>query len=169
MLRQRVITAALLLAILLPALFADDPLYFVLCAGALVVAAAWEWGRLSEQAQPVSLLGAAGLGVVCMEVWLLQMDPEQLLAVWLGAALAWSALAVAVLYAGAARWAPQVVVGGGAGSAVGGSGGGALPPLRRSSAEGDASMGPEAESAVSRAALDGAEALAPRAASVWGV
>ena len=105
MLRQRVITAALLLAILLPALFADDPLYFVLCTGALVVAAAWEWGRLSEQAQPVSLLGAAGLGVVCMEVWLLQMDPEQLLAVWLGSALAWSALAAAVLYAGAARWA----------------------------------------------------------------
>ena len=63
--------------------------------------------------------------------------------------------------AGAARWAPQAVVGGG-------SGGGASPPLGRSSAEGDASMGPEAESAVSSAALDGAEAVAPRAASVLG-
>ncbi|NBW24111.1 MAG: phosphatidate cytidylyltransferase [Betaproteobacteria bacterium] len=105
MLRQRVITAALLLAILLPALFAADPLYFVLCTVVLMVAAAWEWGRLSEQAPAVSLFGAAGLGAVCMGVWLLQMNSEHLVVVWLGAALAWSALAVGVLYAGATRWA----------------------------------------------------------------
>ncbi len=104
MLRQRVITAVLLLAILLPALFAADPRYFVLCTGALMVAAAWEWGRLSEQAPAVSLWGAAGLGVLCMGVWLLQMDPDQLVDIWLGAALAWSALAVGVLYAGPSRW-----------------------------------------------------------------
>jgi phosphatidate cytidylyltransferase len=104
MLRQRVITAVLLLSILLPALFAADPLYFVLCTVALMVAAAWEWGRLSAQANTLSLFGAAGLGVVCMGLWLWQIDPAQWVDVWLLAALAWSILAVFALYTGAARW-----------------------------------------------------------------
>jgi phosphatidate cytidylyltransferase len=104
MLRQRVITAVLLLSILLPALFAADPVYFVLCTLALMVAAAWEWGRLSGQAQYMSLWGAAGLGVVCMGFWLWPVDPEQLVDVWLVAALAWSLLSVSALYSGAARW-----------------------------------------------------------------
>lgn len=104
MLRQRVITAVLLLSILLPALFADDSLYFVLCTGVLMVAAAWEWGRLSGQANTLSLFGAAGLGVVCMGLWLWQMDPAQWVNVWLLAALAWAVLAVFALYCGATRW-----------------------------------------------------------------
>jgi phosphatidate cytidylyltransferase len=104
MLRQRVITAVLLLSILLPALFAADPLYFVLCTVALMVAAAWEWGRLSAQANTLSLAGAAGLGVVCLGLWLWQIDPAQWLDVWLLAALAWLMLAVFALYSGAARW-----------------------------------------------------------------
>jgi phosphatidate cytidylyltransferase len=104
MLRQRVITAVLLLSILLPALFAADPLYFVLCTVALMVAAAWEWGRLSGQANTLSLLGAASLGAVCMGLWLWQIDPAQWVDVWLLAALAWVLLAVFALYSGAARW-----------------------------------------------------------------
>ena len=104
MLRQRVITAVLLLSILLPALFAADPLYFVLCAVALMVAAAWEWGRLSGQENTISLVGAAGLGLVCMGLWFLPVDPAQLVDVWLVAALAWSLLSVFALYSGAARW-----------------------------------------------------------------
>ena len=104
MLRQRVITAVLLLSILLPALFAADPLYVVVCTMALIVAAAWEWGRLSGQAHTISLVGAAGLGVVCIGLWLLQMDPAHLVDVWLVAALAWALLSVFALYSGAARW-----------------------------------------------------------------
>jgi phosphatidate cytidylyltransferase len=104
MLRQRVITAVLLLSILLPALFAADPLYFVLCTVALMGAAAWEWGRLSGQENTISLVGAAGLGLVCMGLWFLPIDPAQLVDVWLVAALAWSLLSVFALYSGAARW-----------------------------------------------------------------
>ena len=104
MLRQRVITAVVLLSILLPALFAADPLYFVLCTVALMVAAAWEWGRLSSQAQPISIVGAAGLGVVCMGFWAVHLDASQLVDVWLLASLAWFLLSVFALYAGAARW-----------------------------------------------------------------
>jgi len=89
---------------LLPALFASDPLYFVVCTVALMVAAAWEWGRLSGQAQPISLLGAAGFGLVCMGLWQWPVDPAQLVDAWLIASLAWSLLSVFALYAGAARW-----------------------------------------------------------------
>lgn len=104
MLRQRVITAILLLSILLPALFASDPLYFVVCTVALMVAAAWEWGRLSGQENTISLLGAAGFGLVCMGLWQWPVDPAQLVDAWLIASLAWSLLSVFALYAGAARW-----------------------------------------------------------------
>jgi phosphatidate cytidylyltransferase len=105
MLRQRVITAVLLLLMLIPALFAADPIYFVLCTVALMGAAAWEWGRLSGQTNTISLWGGAGLCAACMGYWILQVDPAPLHDVWLVASLAWCVLAVCALYAGAARWA----------------------------------------------------------------
>ena len=47
MLRQRVITAVVLLALLLPALFASSPLPFALLTLLLISAAGWEWARLN--------------------------------------------------------------------------------------------------------------------------
>lgn len=47
MLKQRIITALLLLAVLLPALLATSPWPFVLIMLALISAAGWEWGRLN--------------------------------------------------------------------------------------------------------------------------
>ena len=46
MLRQRILTAVALLLVLLPALFHPDTLYWRLATLVLIVAAAWEWGRL---------------------------------------------------------------------------------------------------------------------------
>ena len=105
MLRQRVITAVLLLAVFLPALFAADPMYFVVFTAALMVAAAWEWGRLSGQSQTVALAGAALMGLACLGLWVLQPDPAWLAWIWPGAALAWFALAVFALYKGVPYWA----------------------------------------------------------------
>lgn len=48
MLRLRVITAVILVALLLPTLVADSSLPFSLFALALAVAGAWEWGRLNS-------------------------------------------------------------------------------------------------------------------------
>ncbi|MEP6825539.1 MAG: phosphatidate cytidylyltransferase, partial [Ramlibacter sp.] len=47
MLKQRVITALVLLAILLPALFWPSPAPLAAVALVLISAAAWEWGRLN--------------------------------------------------------------------------------------------------------------------------
>ena len=47
MLKQRVITALVLLALLLPALFAVQGWPFALLTLVLIGAAGWEWGRLN--------------------------------------------------------------------------------------------------------------------------
>ena len=47
MLGQRVVTALVLLALLLPALLASSPLPFALFSGVLISAAGWEWARLN--------------------------------------------------------------------------------------------------------------------------
>ena len=48
MLLPRVITALVLLAILLPALFAASPTPFIALSLVLIAAAAWEWARLNQ-------------------------------------------------------------------------------------------------------------------------
>ena len=60
MLRQRVITALVLLALLLPALFAASSLPFALFTLVLISAAGWEWARLNgvQAALPALATGA---------------------------------------------------------------------------------------------------------------
>lgn len=104
MLRQRVTTAVLLLAVFLPALFAQDPVYFVLCTLTLIGAAAWAWGRLNGQSQPVSLAAAAVMALAGLFLWTMQLDPAVLAWVWHAAALAWFVLALFALYRGGPYW-----------------------------------------------------------------
>ena len=61
MLRQRVITALVLLALLLPALFATSPLPFALLTLVLISAAGWEWARLNGVSQPLPALASGAL------------------------------------------------------------------------------------------------------------
>ena len=56
MLKQRVITAIVLLAVLLPALFAAQPLPLLALVLLVVGAAGWEWARLG------GVKGAAAVG-----------------------------------------------------------------------------------------------------------
>jgi phosphatidate cytidylyltransferase len=65
MLKQRVITALVLLAVLLPALFAPIAWPFALLMMLMAGAAAWEWARLnSASALPALAMGAA-VAVAC--------------------------------------------------------------------------------------------------------
>jgi phosphatidate cytidylyltransferase len=54
MLKQRIITALALLAILLPALFAARPEWFMALALVLMCLAAWEWGQLNGYSKTAS-------------------------------------------------------------------------------------------------------------------
>lgn len=105
MLKQRVITAVLLLAVLLPALFHHRIEPFASLALLLIVAGAWEWGRLNGCRTSLSLLLGFGLGVAVAAFWAgggLQQDWRGL---WLAVGAAWVLLSVAMLGRGVAGWA----------------------------------------------------------------
>ncbi|MEO8152771.1 MAG: phosphatidate cytidylyltransferase [Rhizobacter sp.] len=82
MLKQRVITALVLLAFLLPALFAPVAWPFALLMLLMAGAAAWEWARLNS---------ASSLGAVCMGIAVAVACGLALLAGWVrvGPSLAW--------------------------------------------------------------------------------
>ena len=63
MLKQRIITALVLLAVLLPALFHDAIEPFALLALLMIVAAGWEWARLNGCPSTRALVLGGGLGL----------------------------------------------------------------------------------------------------------
>ena len=97
MLRQRVITAVVLLALLLPALFTSSPLPFALLTLLLISAAGWEWARLNGvQAMLPAVASGLLLAVVC------GASLSQLAQVGQSATLWWMGLAAWVLGGGLA-------------------------------------------------------------------
>jgi phosphatidate cytidylyltransferase len=105
MLKQRIITAFVLLLFLLPALFHPDTLYWRLITLLLIAAGAWEWARLNGLGTYGSWLGGFGALVSCVMAWDLGLldRPQPLL--WTLAGGAWVLAGVALLKAGVARWA----------------------------------------------------------------
>ena len=108
MLRQRVITALLLMALLLPALFAGSPLPFALLTLVMISAAGWEWARLVGVASPGLALGSGALlAALCGLTQLSALSQ-----VGQGAGLWWLALALWLLGGGwalrlgPAGWSP---------------------------------------------------------------
>lgn len=65
MLKQRVITAIVLLAVLLPALFAASPWPFALLTLVMIGAAGWEWSRLNGAGGTPALVFGLGLAALC--------------------------------------------------------------------------------------------------------
>ncbi|GAB1386632.1 phosphatidate cytidylyltransferase [Melaminivora sp.] len=104
MLKQRVITALILLAIALPALLADSPMPFTLLALVAMAAAGWEWGRLNGLGGAASVsLGAICL-TLCSASWVAGWVQQPLLGLWLAAGTAWVLGGAALLRAGVAGW-----------------------------------------------------------------
>ncbi len=92
MLRQRVVTALLLLAVLLPTLFTESVLPFSLFALALATAGAWEWAALNGRTGAGALAYAAVLPLcaAAMNLW-----PGSFLSPWAAPGLGWAWLTVA--------------------------------------------------------------------------
>lgn len=111
MLKQRVITALVLLAILLPALFWPDPLPFALLMLVLMAAGAWEWGRMQGLGQAASIaLSAACMGL-CGLAWTLGWLGQSLAWLWVIGGSLWVLVAAGLLRAGVDAWArlPQAL------------------------------------------------------------
>lgn len=107
MLRTRIITALVLVALLLGALTLDSPWPFALLTLVLIAAGGWEWGQLN-QAQPLlSLLmggSVAAGGLLAILSLGAAAAPAPLW--WLGAAI-WVAVGAVALQSGPTAW-PQL-------------------------------------------------------------
>lgn len=111
MLKQRVITALVLLALLLPALFAANPGPFMGLTVILIAAGAWEWGRLNGMPTWLAWSGAficlLACGAAAQFGWVQRTPPM----VWLMAGALWVLLGAWMIQRGVAGWAlwPQAL------------------------------------------------------------
>ncbi|MEY4562813.1 MAG: hypothetical protein RLZZ618_2090 [Pseudomonadota bacterium] len=119
MLKQRVITALALLAVLLPALFATSSWPFAILTLVMIGAAGWEWGRLNNATATGSILMGGLVAIACGAAlwfgWVGQTPP----AVWWLACGVWVLGGAVALRGGptawpslprAARWVLGVIV-----------------------------------------------------------
>ena len=104
MLLPRVITALVLLAILLPALFAASPTPFIALSLVLIAAAAWEWARLNQVRGAGALATGALCAVLCAGLWWGGAVDRPLPWLWAGAALLWVLGGGWLLARGVAGW-----------------------------------------------------------------
>jgi len=103
MLKQRVVTAVVLLVGLAGALWWDGLWPFALLTLALISAAAWEWGRLNQAPQVLALLFAVALaaaGVLKISMWSGQLPA----AWWWVVVAAWLVGGAIALRGGSAAW-----------------------------------------------------------------
>lgn len=107
MLKQRVITALVLLAVFLPALFAPVAAPFLALTLALIAAAAWEWARLNGLAGAPALATGLLCAALCAGLWLGGAVARPLPALWLGVSALWIAGGAWLLRRGVAGW-PRV-------------------------------------------------------------
>src|SRR3954471_22371217 len=104
MLKQRIITALVMLAILLPALFWPSPYPFAAVVLVLIAAAGWEWGRLNGLAQDAAIPLAAVCLVLCAGAWYAGWLERPLPLLWTIAGGLWVLVGAFLLRAGVAGW-----------------------------------------------------------------
>lgn len=106
MLKQRVITAVVLLLILLPALFYPSTEPFSLVALILISLAAWEWARLNGFAGAGAVVAGVVTFAICALLWRLGWlaNPAALKTVWIAAGAFWVLAGAWLLMVGISRW-----------------------------------------------------------------
>jgi phosphatidate cytidylyltransferase len=107
MLLQRVITALVLVAVLLPALMSAQAWPFALFSLLLIGAAAWEWGKLNGLSFAAALGLAGVVGGVCAWGWSLGWALAAPPALWWLATACWVLGGALALQRGPALW-PQL-------------------------------------------------------------
>lgn len=104
MLAQRVITAVVLLALLVPSLAASAAWPFLLLTLVLIAAAGWEWGRLNGLPMVASVACGAGLALGCGLAWSAGWTVNAPLAIWWLATAVWVVGGALALRAGPTAW-----------------------------------------------------------------
>ena len=104
MLKQRIVTALVLLAILLPALFYRTATPFWIVALVLLSAGAWEWGRLNGLGQSGAFALAGACVLLCGLSWYGGWLEQPLPLLWAIAGAAWVLIGSWLLRRGVAGW-----------------------------------------------------------------
>lgn len=105
MLGQRIVTAVVLLALLIPALWSDASWPFPVLTLAFVAAAGWEWARLNGAAGSGAIGWAAAVALTGLLAWWAASSGMDLHGVVILAALAWLFGGPWALRAGVDGWA----------------------------------------------------------------
>ncbi len=104
MLVQRILTAVVLLALLIPALAVPMAWPFLTLTLLLIAAAAWEWARLNASGPTASWLWGVSLALACMLAWALGWTERAPKGVWWLAAAVWVIGGALALRAGPQAW-----------------------------------------------------------------
>lgn len=104
MLKQRIITALVLLLLLLPAMFYAEPWPFCLIALIFIGAAAWEWAGVNGWQGAPALLVAVVCCVACGLMWWAGWLSQSMPRLWLLTGAVWVLGGSLVLKAGVAAW-----------------------------------------------------------------
>eukprot|EP01034_Spumella_vulgaris_P022878 gene22878-29055_t len=104
MLKQRIITALVMLTVLLPALFASDSGLFMGLTMLLIAAGAWEWGRMNGVSTWVAWLGAGICWLLCMGAMQSGWVQHAPASVWWLSGLLWVLLGAWMIRRGVAGW-----------------------------------------------------------------
>ena len=103
MLRQRIITAVIMLAVLVAALWSASPVPFIVLALVMMAAAAWEWARLNGVQGAGALAIGAVMVVACGLSWWAGWVNEPFRAWWLVVAL-WVVVGGLLISVGVDGW-----------------------------------------------------------------
>jgi phosphatidate cytidylyltransferase len=104
MLKQRIITALVLLAILLPATFHASIVPFGLVTLVLLACAGWEWARLNAFGSTAARASGVACALLCGASWMLDWPFARLGPVWWAVGGFWVLASAWALRAGAAAW-----------------------------------------------------------------
>lgn len=104
MLKQRIITAIVLLAILLPAVFYPAVEAFGLVAALLIAAAAWEWSKLNHGSPFAALLSGVVCAALCLASWYFGLVAATPKIIWILVGGGWVILGAWLLRTGSAAW-----------------------------------------------------------------
>ena len=104
MLKQRVLTALILVTVLALALLSTAQWVFPALVLLFMVAGAWEWGRMNGSSQALSIWTACELFILIAFTWLLGWLNQSHALLWIVASGVWVLVSVYLLKNGASAW-----------------------------------------------------------------
>ncbi|WP_062196306.1 phosphatidate cytidylyltransferase [Caldimonas taiwanensis] len=104
MLKQRVMTAVVLLLLALPALLVSNPAPFALLSALLLAAAGWEWSRLNLRSVPMAYATGGLMVAGCAGLWWTGWSAQSLTPLWWLALMVWVMGGAWALRVGASGW-----------------------------------------------------------------